>query len=368
VNVDNVACFAGAEEAIYSSVKTLLEPTDHMIVVTPCYQSSISIAESIVGVNNVTPVPLDSNFNWNFNLLNIQKAIRPFCTKLLFINFPHNPTGSTITKQMLLDIVTLAKYYDIWVICDEVYRGVETFANNGESLPAIATLYTKGISIGGLAKPYGLPGLRIGWICMPFTKKNEVNNEIFNAIADFKHYLSICNSAPSELLGVIALQNSAIILNNNKRIIQQNIEYFEQFMLKYSKLFHWHGKHIIAGVTTFVQLLSDKVPMKRLRSNGTVVVEPSIGTEVNPLSNTNSLTVEEFAHILVTKYNILILPGESFYNGHQHENMDDIGHQSEDHYVIPTIDTSSYFRIGFGRLNFIENMKLFEIAIQEIFA
>lgn len=395
IDRNNIVCFAGAEEAIYCSVKTLLEPNDHMIVVTPCYQSHVSVAETIVGPRNITAVPLDETNNWNLNMVAIQKAIRPFQTKLLLINFPHNPTGTSINLQKFKELIELARYHDLYIICDEVYRGLEPSAAASAAgagnplLPGIATLYEKGISIGGLSKSYGMAGLRIGWVAMANVGSGESNHSLFNAIADLKHYLSICNSAPSEILGVIALQNTREIFARNGKLVTDNLLVLEKFMNKYSKLFSWCGRKNISGVCCFIQLLRGNNTLSRTKSMmgyvnsdrntisnalsaaaTTTDGNDSNSSDYSSLRNRNNMSVDDLADKLVTKYNILILPGSTYYNGHEDETstVADTGDQAST-VSRPTVplDTSSYFRMGFGRKDFVEVLGRFEVALEEIF-
>jgi len=378
INRDNIVCFAGAEEAIYCCVKTLLDPSDHMIVVTPCYQSHVSVAETIVGARNITAVPLQETNNWHLNMVAIQKAIRPFQTKALLVNFPHNPTGTSISLQRFKELTELARYHDLYIICDEVYRGLEpsedaTGAGNPR-LPGIASLYEKGISIGGLSKSYGMAGLRVGWVAMANVQENasNSNHSLFNSIADLKHYLSICNSGPAEILGVIALQNTEAIFARNSKIVGDNLLALETFMNKYSKLFSWCGRKNISGVCCFIQLLFSNNKVSRTKSENNYVnsnkntISNAVVTDettVSPMANTANMSVDALAEVLVTKYNILILPGSTYYNGNEAPDTA----ADPNHAPTMPLDTDGYFRMGFGRRDFIENLDRFERALEEIF-
>ena len=79
---------------------------------------------------------------------------------------------------------------------DEVYRGIET--DTAKTLPHAADLSAMALSLNVLSKAYGLPGLRIGWIA-------SRDRALLTRFERAKHYTSICNSAPSEALAVVAL-------------------------------------------------------------------------------------------------------------------------------------------------------------------
>ncbi|MFK7827714.1 MAG: aminotransferase class I/II-fold pyridoxal phosphate-dependent enzyme [Oligoflexales bacterium] len=127
LNSDNVLCFAGAEEAIYSAANVLLDRKDHAITLTPCYQSLGSVAKSICDTSELSIDLIDGK--WTFNIEKLVKLIKPN-TKVIFINFPHNPTGFIPPIEIFQSIMDVAKQNDIIVFSDEVYRGIEFDPNN----------------------------------------------------------------------------------------------------------------------------------------------------------------------------------------------------------------------------------------------
>ena len=222
----DVLCFAGAEEGIYTAMRVLLGPDDHAIAVTPNYQAAESIPMSVCAV---TGVPLDPENGWALDLERLKAAIRPN-TKVVSINFPNNPTGRIIDRAQFDAIVDLCRRNGIWLFSDEVYRLIERDA--AKRLPQAADAYERGISLNVMSKAYGLPGLRIGWLACR-------DNELLRRFERYKHYLSICNSAPSEFLARIALKASAAILARNRAIVDSNLEVLAEFFGEFSNLFDW---------------------------------------------------------------------------------------------------------------------------------
>lgn len=98
--------------------------------------------------------------------------------------------------------------------------------------------------MGVLSKAFGLPGLRIGWIACR-------DNDLMNEVLKFKYYLTICNSAPSEILGLIALCNKNYILNRNNKIREDNLKLLDSFFKKHSNIFSWVRPQ--GGCTGFVK-------------------------------------------------------------------------------------------------------------------
>src|SRR5687768_11538327 len=90
VDAAHVLCFAGAQEAIYSAMHALLTADDHAVVLVPNYQS---LEEVPLSLCSVTGVALRADRGWTMDVGDLRAAVRPN-TRLIAINFPHNPTGS----------------------------------------------------------------------------------------------------------------------------------------------------------------------------------------------------------------------------------------------------------------------------------
>jgi len=234
---ENILCLAGAGEGLYAVAKVLLSPQDHVIVPTPNYQSAETVPLSVC---EVTGVPLVQEFGpiaqtdgatrkWRIDVGAIRAAIRPN-TRLLSLNFPHNPTGMLIPRDELNALVEMCRMHGIHILSDEVYRGVEL--DPADQMPQIADIYEKGISLNVMSKAYGLPGLRIGWIA-------SQDRELLQKVERYKHYLSICNSAPSERLALIALQARGSILPRNRALLLQNVVLLEQLLQDFPGLIEW---------------------------------------------------------------------------------------------------------------------------------
>jgi aspartate/methionine/tyrosine aminotransferase len=217
------------EEAIFIAMQTLLQAGDQVVVVSPVYQSLHEIARSIgcEVVNwNLQPGPDGS---WHLDFAQLESSLTDH-TRMLVINFPHNPTGHTITPADMESIIRLARKHNLYLFSDEMYRLLEYEPAN--QLPPVCELYEKGISLSGLSKSFALPGLRIGWLATQ-------DHLLIERWLAFKDYTTICNSAPAEILGLIALQNKKRILRRNLAIIQSNLKASERFFGEHADLFRW---------------------------------------------------------------------------------------------------------------------------------
>jgi aspartate/methionine/tyrosine aminotransferase len=222
----DIICFAGAEEGVYVAMRVLLKADSHAIVIVPNYQAAETIPLSIC---DVTGISLDPKNNWSLNIESIKKAIRPN-TKLISINFPNNPTGAVPEKSTIEKLIDICREKGIYLFSDEVYRLVEKEEN--VRLPQVADLYEKGMSLNVMSKAYGLPGLRIGWIM-------SKDRNLLKEMEHYKHYLSICNAAPSEKLAVIALKAREVILEKNRNLVNQNADKLTVFFKEFEHLFDW---------------------------------------------------------------------------------------------------------------------------------
>jgi len=229
IDRDHVLAFAGAEEAIFWAMQTLIGPGDHAVVVVPTYPSTETVA--LASGAEVSGLALEPADGWALDLDKIRALLRPN-TRLLAINFPNNPTGAMTDAATFTALVELCEERGIRLLSDEVYRGAEL--DHNQMLPQAADLSPVAVSIGVMSKSYGLPGLRIGWVA-------SQDRPLLERLERRKHYTSVCNSGPSELLAAIALRNRAIILDRTRSIIAANLLIFNAFFSRWSEVFEWQG-------------------------------------------------------------------------------------------------------------------------------
>lgn len=231
------------EEAIFIAMNCILEKGDLVVTTFPGYQSLYEIANSLgCEVSKWQP---DYDNGWSFDLNRLKSIIRKD-TKLLVINFPHNPTGATISENELNEIIELCRANNTLLFSDEMYRFLEYDAKN--RLPSASDLYENAISLFGMSKSLALPGLRIGWL-------SSKNKDLMNEVAKFKDYTTICNNAPGEILSIIALQNKEKIIERNLDIISKNLKILDSFFHKHKQIFSWHP--LVAGPISFPELKNE---------------------------------------------------------------------------------------------------------------
>jgi len=238
---EDVLAFAGAEEAMFWALQLLAEPGEHMVVTVPNYQALETVPRA-AGIE-VTGVLLDERDDWRLHLDAVEAALRP-TTRVVAVNFPNNPTGAVPDAETFAALVELCEERGIRLFSDEVYRGLEL--DPARTLPQAADLSPTALSLNVLSKSYGLPGLRIGWLaCRDHT--------VLDRLERHKHYTSICNAGPSELLGAIALGAGAQVQARNRAIIAENLPQFDAFFARHPELFEWAPPH--GGCVAFPRYL-----------------------------------------------------------------------------------------------------------------
>ena len=269
ITADHVLVHAGAEEAIFNFMNVALSPGDHVVVHGPCYQSLAEVARGIgAGVSEWRG---DPGHGWELDLDVLKRLLTPR-TRVVVVNFPHNPTGFLPEPAFIHELSDLSDKHGFLIFSDEVYRGLEL--DPSDRLPAAADINDRAVSLGVMSKTYGLAGLRIGWVATR-------NARIFTDMAAFKDYTTICNSAPSEFLATLALKNAGKIADRNRRIIQDNLDLLDRFFAGHADRFHWCRPK--AGSVAFPMLLKGRV--------------------------------DEFCANLVEKAGVLLLPGTLYEQG-----------------------------------------------------
>jgi len=218
------------EEAIFVAMQALLAPGQHVITVHPAYQSLYDVARSIgCEVSAWRIRPISDGTGWWFDLDELAALIRPD-TRLLVLNFPHNPTGYLPDRATLDKIIDLARRHNLIVFSDEMYRGLEL--DPSKRLPAVCDLYEKSISLSGLSKAYGLPGLRLGWLATHIPGFIEAGLQV-------KDFTTICHAGSSEVLGLIALRAGEGLLARNLAIVRHNTSLAGAYFAERPDLFRW---------------------------------------------------------------------------------------------------------------------------------
>jgi aspartate/methionine/tyrosine aminotransferase len=295
IQPEEILVHTGAEEAIFLFMFAAFKEYDHVIIHSPGYQSLAEVARA-AGCD-VSPWLAREENGWALDLDELRHLMRTN-TKAIIINTPHNPTGYLMSHEDYETVHQFAQENNLLLFSDEVYRESEyDFATR---LPAGCDFGDHAISLGVTSKTYGLAGLRIGWIATR-------NKKIYEKMASFKDYTTICNSAPSEFLAEVAMRNRLKLADRNLGIIKNNLAVMDDFFSRHVDLFTWIRPQ--AGSMAFPRLLKGDV--------------------------------EEFCDRLVKEAGVLLLPG-SIYD-----------------------DARNHFRLGLGRKNLPQAVERLEMYLSK---
>lgn len=188
LTAEDIIFFNGLGDAI-SKVFGFLKRTARVVVPTPSYTTHSSAEAAHAGDHPVS-YALNPHNNWYPDLDDLEKRIKynPAVAGILIIN-PDNPTGAVYPEEILRGMIDLARRYQLFIICDEVYHNM---VYNGLSTVPISDIIGEvpALALKGISKEMPWPGSRCGWL------------EIYNAHNDpmFEKYVnSILNAKMVEV-------------------------------------------------------------------------------------------------------------------------------------------------------------------------
>lgn len=233
------------EEGIFIAMNALLAPGDHLVVTWPGYQSLYAVAEAI-GCTVSRWAPREEA-TWRYDLDDLATLLTP-ATRLLVVNFPHNPTGALPTSDEWARLRAWATERGLYLFSDEMYRFLEH--DGAVPLPSACQGDERAIVLSGLSKAWGLPGLRVGWLATH-------NRDLLAEMVAFKDYTTICSAAPSEALAIMALRARETLLARSRHLVDENLALLERFIGAHPALISWARPR--GGSVAFARLHRDDV-------------------------------------------------------------------------------------------------------------
>jgi len=221
---ENILVTAGAKQALFNILYSIINPQDEVILLAPYWVSYPEIVKMVYGIP-VIVTPEDGTFHPR--LADIEEAISSY-TKAIIINSPNNPSGLVFSEQFIAEIVDLCERKRIYLIMDDIYHKL-VFDNTTVSS---VYRYTKRdiensmiIVVNGVSKLYGMTGFRIGWV----VTNKKLTNVMINVQAQTASCVSIVLQAAAEgaLTGMQSVVESLRLrFENNRNVMMQELSSF----------------------------------------------------------------------------------------------------------------------------------------------
>lgn len=247
IGPENVIPMHGAIGANHHILMTLIDPSDNMVSVMPTYQQHYSIPESIGAEVRILNLNMENHFLPDIEKL---KELVDENTKMITMNSPNNPSGSLIPKDVMEQVIEVARSVGAYVLCDEVYRGI---SEDGSYMFSVADLYEKGISVGSMSKCWSMAGVRLGWIVTR-------DMDLIHRCHERRDYDTISCAVIDDKLAALALANKDKIIERNRAILNTNRQILDDWVNATPEVYY---QRPVAGTTALVYYKKD-MPSREL--------------------------------------------------------------------------------------------------------
>lgn len=266
ITAEDVIFLGSPIEGIYLTAQAILNPGDEVIALCPAYDALVNMFEHVVGAEKVHKWRFKpGSTQWELDFDDLERMITPR-TKLVVVNFPHNPTGFLPSCVQLHQLIDCINKHNLFLFCDEMYSGL--VHQSTPAIPSTAELSSRAVVLSGLSKTYGLPGLRSGWLIV---QDKALRDEITN----WKFYTSICPPTPTEFLTVAALKVREELRDRSLGQIEANLKLADAFFERWPQLFTWRRPQ--AGSTALVEMFVPSVEVfaEKIAREAGVLIQPA---------------------------------------------------------------------------------------------
>ena len=189
----HVTVTCGVTEGIVTSILSILNPGDELIILEPAHDNFRPAAF----IANATPVSvaLDAP-DFRLQAERLRAAVSPK-TKAMLLNTPHNPTGRVFDGDEIAAVIEIVLEHDLVLITDEIYDRILYDGRIHQSPGSLAPLKERTITIGGLGKTFAATGWRLGYVIAP--------ERFAEGIRTLHDFTTICAATPLQAAAVAAL-------------------------------------------------------------------------------------------------------------------------------------------------------------------
>jgi aspartate aminotransferase len=224
VGPEEVVAHAGAKQAFYNLMMTLINPQDEVVILAPYWVSYPEIVKMVYG-KPVIVTPEDGRFVPRFQ--DIEQAVSSY-TKAIVVNSPNNPSGAVYPPELIAQLVELCESKDIYLVMDDIYH--KLVFNGVKAAPAYQYAKKQGdtsklVVINGVSKAYAMTGFRIGWTIA----NRKVTAAMINVAAQNTSCPSVVlqAAAAGALTGVqTGIDQLRVFLENNRNVMLNELNAF----------------------------------------------------------------------------------------------------------------------------------------------
>ena len=240
IGVDDVLATSGGALALFLVAAALLGPDTEAIVTAPNYVSNLETPRALGGT--VVPVPLTFENGWRIDPDEIAELITDR-TRLISVTTPHNPTGTEIPRAVVDRLIKIVEATPrAYLLVDQTYAEL-----SGEHLPDVASLSQRAISVSGVSKTYGIPGIRQGWITC-------TDPALMTTLLGAKEQVVLTGSVLDEAIAATVLDRKAELLPDIRAGIASRRAIVDEWMSGH-QLLEWVSP--TGGVTGFPRIRAD---------------------------------------------------------------------------------------------------------------
>ncbi len=227
----------GADEALTITYAALIGRTSRVVVHTPAYEPLLALARQAGA--EVVPWQAHEADGWQPSLDLLERLLRT-PTDLVVVNFPHNPTGFMPEPSYFEQLRSLVAAAGSVLLVDEIYNGLPLHART----ESIAAADGPCLSVSGLSKVFGMPGVRVGWIATR-------DRALLARLREARSFMNSFVSCLSEEVAQAALAHADEIIGRNSRIATEGKAHLEAFLAQAGDRFSAVVPE--AGVNAFVR-------------------------------------------------------------------------------------------------------------------
>ena len=263
---EEILVTVGGSEAIDLALRTLVGPGDEVIIPEPSFVAY----QGCTAFTGATPKVIDLKAENEFKLTKeeLEAAITDK-TKVLILPFPNNPTGATMNREELSEIVEVLKDKDIIVVSDEIYAEL-SYEDNHVSIASFPEMKDKTIVINGFSKSHAMTGWRLGYACG--------HKAIIDSMKKIHQYAIMCCPTTSQYAAIEALTNGD--------------ESVKEMVTAYNQ----RRRVLLDGFC--------KIGLGCFEPQGAFYLFPSI--------KSTGMTSDEFCEKLLMEEQVLVIPGTAF--------------------------------------------------------